>query len=211
MTVDGEPAHLGQKIDTSMAWVEVDGVPLPVKPDLVYYLLYKPVGTVSTTDDPQGRSTVTDLVPTDTRVYPVGRLDADSEGLLLLTNDGALTERVTHPRYGVTKAYLAEVEGSVGSKATSRLTSGVELDDGPARAAAARVVETGPSTTLVEITMTEGRNREVRRMFDAVGHPVRRLVREAIGPIRDRQLKPGDWRELDLREVRSLYASAVEE
>ncbi len=183
---------------------------LPIKPDLVYYLLYKPVGVVSTTDDPHHRETVTSLVPDGTRVYPVGRLDADSEGLLLLTNDGALTERVTHPRHGVTKTYLAEVDGSVGTKAIASLTAGVELDDGPARAARARVVEDGRARSLVEVTMTEGRKREVRRMLDAVGHPVRRLVREAIGPIRDRQLAPGEWRELSVAEVRSLYAAAAE-
>jgi len=186
-------------------------VALPVKPDLVYYLLYKPVGVISTTDDPHRRETVTGLVPADTRVYPIGRLDADSEGLLLLTNDGALTERVTHPRYGVTKTYLVEVVGSVGDKALSKLVAGVALDDGPARAAGARVVDDARTRTLVEVTMTEGRKREVRRMFDVVGHPVRRLVREAIGPIRDRQLKPGEWRELSMAEVRSLYAAATEQ
>lgn len=184
---------------------------LPIKPDLVHYLLYKPVGVVSTTDDPQGRETVTSLVPNETRVYPVGRLDADSEGLLLVTNDGALTERVTHPRYGVEKTYLVEVDGSIGAKALSRLTAGVDLDDGPARAVGARVVEEGRSRSLVEVTMTEGRKREVRRMFDVIGHPVRRLVREAIGPIRDRQLKPGEWRHLSVVEVRSLYAAATEQ
>lgn len=209
MTVDGAPAHLGQKVDPETAWVEVDGVPLPVKPDLVYYLLYKPVGVVSTTDDPGNRETVTELVPHDTRVYPVGRLDADSEGLLLLTNDGALTERVTHPRYEVTKTYLVEAGGSLGAKAIARLTGGVVLEDGPARAAGARVVDGGRSTTLVEVIMTEGRKREVRRMFDSIGHPVRRLVREAIGPIQDRTLKPGEWRELSVAEVRSLYAAAT--
>lgn len=185
-------------------------MPLPIKPDLVHYLLYKPVGVVSTTDDPQGRPTVIDLVPATTRVYPVGRLDADSEGLLLLTNDGALTERVTHPRYGIEKTYLVQIDGSMGSKALSRLTAGVELDDGSARAVGARVVEAGRTRSLVEVVMTEGRKREVRRMFDAVGHPVRRLVREAIGPITDRRLKPGEWRDLSLAEVRSLYAAATE-
>ena len=183
---------------------------MPIKPDLVYYLLYKPVGVVSTTDDPQGRQTVIDLVPAGTRVYPVGRLDSDSEGLLLLTNDGALTERVTHPRYGIEKTYLVEIDGSIGAKALSRLTSGVELDDGPARAVGARVVEAGRFRSLVQVTMTEGRKREVRRMFEAVGHRVRRLVREAIGPITDRRLKPGEWRDLSLAEVRSLYAAATE-
>lgn len=210
MTVDGAPAHLGQKIDPELAWVEVDGVALPVKPDLVYYLLYKPVGVVSTTEDTHGRTTVTSLVPAGTRLYPVGRLDADSEGLMLLTNDGALTERVTHPRFGVTKTYLAEVEGSVGATAIAQLVGGVQLDDGPARAVAARVVDDGGSRSLVAVTMTEGRKREVRRMFDVIGHPVRRLVREAIGPIRDRQLKPGEYRGLSVAEVRSLYAAATE-
>lgn len=208
MTVDGTPAHLGQKIDPETAWVEVDGVALPVKPDLAYYLLYKPVGVISTTDDPQQRETVTSLVPGATRLYPVGRLDADSEGLLLLTNDGALTERVTHPRYGITKTYLVEADGAVGAKAVARLTAGVGLDDGPARAARARLVEVGRTGSLIEVVMTEGRKREVRRMFDVIGHPVKRLVREAIGPIRDRQLKPGEWRELNMAEVRSLYAAA---
>jgi len=210
VTVDGTPAHLGQKIDLETALVKVDGVVLPVKPDLVYYLLYKPVGVVSTTDDPHGRPTVTQLVPTDRRVYPVGRLDADSEGLLLLTNDGSLTERVTHPRFGVRKTYLVEADGSVGAKALARLTAGIELEDGPARALAARVVEAGRGRSLVEVTMSEGRKREVRRLFDALGHPVRRLVREAIGPIRDRTLQPGEWRELSVAEVRSLYAAATE-
>ncbi len=209
MTVDAATAHLGQKVDPNTAWVEVDGVPLPIKPDLVYYLLYKPVGVVSTADDPEDRATVTGLVPADTRVYPVGRLDADSEGLLLITNDGALTERVTHPRFGITKTYLVEAEGSVGARAIARLVAGVDLEDGPARATAARLVEAGRSTTLVQVVMTEGRKREVRRMFDSIGHPVRRLVREAIGPIADRQLKPGEWRELTVAEVRSLYAAAA--
>jgi 23S rRNA pseudouridine2605 synthase len=211
VTVDGAPAHLGQKVDPETAWVEVDGVALPIKPGLVFYLLYKPVGVISTTDDPQQRQTVIDLVPGHTRVYPVGRLDADSEGLLVLTNDGALTERVTHPRYGITKTYLVEVDGSIGGKALSRLTKGVDLDDGPARAVGARVVDEGRSRSLVEVTMAEGRKREVRRMFDIIGHPVRRLVREAIGPIRDRQLKPGEWRDLSVAEVRSLYAAATEQ
>ena len=140
VTVDGRPAHLGEKVDTATARVAIDGIPLPVNPELVYYLLYKPVGMVSTSSDPQGRPTVVGVVPGETRVYPVGRLDVDSEGLLLLTNDGDLTERLTHPRFGVTKTYLVDVEGSVGNKALRRLTEGVELEDGPARALSARVV-----------------------------------------------------------------------
>lgn len=207
--VDGRPAHLGQKVDPDRAQVEVDGVPLPIKPDLVYALLYKPVGAVSTAADTHGRSTVTDLVDLGTRVYPVGRLDADSEGLLILTNDGLLTERLTHPRFGVPKTYLVHASGAVGSRAAARLAAGIELDDGPARAQAVRIVDRAPKATLVEVVMVEGRKREVRRMFDVIGHPVLRLVREAIGPVRDRTLAPGEWRELSLDEVRSLYAAAA--
>lgn len=207
VTVDGEPAHLGQKIDPSTARVEVDGIPLPVRPDLVHYLVYKPVGVVSTAEDPHGRPTVVELVPAGTRVYPAGRLDADSEGLIIVSNDGDLTERLTHPRFGVTKTYLADVDGVLGQRAVARLTDGVELDDGPARAVSAGIVAAGRERTLVRVVMNEGRNREVRRMFDAIGHPVGRLVREAIGPLTDRELEPGAWRELTVAEVRSLYST----
>ena len=208
MTVDGEPAHLGQKVDPSTARVLVDEVPLPIRPDLVHYLLNKPVGVVSTADDPHGRRTVVDLVPADTRVYPVGRLDADSEGLLIVTNDGDLTAVVTHPSHGVTKTYLARVAGDPGRAALDALTTGVDLDDGPAAAVSARVVDRFGGETLVEVVMGEGRNREVRRMFDAVGHRVLALVRTAIGPVRDTSLKPGEWRPLSTEEVRSLYRAA---
>ncbi len=210
MSVDGEPAHLGQKIDPETAAVEVDGIPLPVKPDQVYLLLNKPAGVVSTTDDPQGRTTVIDLVETDLRVYPVGRLDADSEGLMLLTNDGDLTERITHPRYGVTKTYLALVEGKPAARVMRLLVEGIELDDGAAAAHAARVVDRNGDAALVEIVMTEGRNREVRRMLEAAGHPVRRLMRTALGPITDKTIKPGEWRHLTIAEVRKLYAAGNE-
>lgn len=210
MTVDGEPAHLGQKIDPATARVEVDGIPLPVKPDQVYVLLNKPTGVVSTTDDPQGRPTVVELVGAGLRVYPVGRLDVHSEGLMLLTNDGDLTEKVTHPRYGVTKTYLALVQGEPSDKAIRLLTRGIELDDGPATARTARLIDRHGEAALVEIVMGEGRKREVRRMLEAVGHPVRRLVRTAIGPLRDRRLKPGEWRHLAIDEVRDLYAAADE-
>ena len=209
VTVDGAPAHLGQKVDPEVAQVAVDGIPLPVKPGLVHYLLYKPVGAVSTAADPQGRPTVIDLVPGDTRVYPVGRLDTDSEGLLIVTNDGALTEFITHPRYGVTKTYLARVAGHPGKTAMSALVDGVELDDGPARALSARIIDRGDHSTLVELVLGEGRNREVRRMFSALGHDVEALVRVAIGPIRDPALRPGTWRSLSTVEVRSLYGAGT--
>lgn len=191
--------------------VRVDGIPLPVKPDQIYVLLNKPIGVVSTADDPQGRTTVVDLVGLDDRLYPVGRLDADSEGLLVLTNDGALTALVTHPRHGVTKTYLALVGGHPSEATLKTLTVGIELDDGPAAAASARQIDRHGEESLVELVMTEGRKREVRRMFEAVGHSVKRLVRTAVGPLSDRDLKPGEWRHLTIDEVRALYGAADED
>jgi 23S rRNA pseudouridine2605 synthase len=208
--VDGMPAHLGQKIDPEVARVLIDGVPLPVAPNLVYYLMYKPPGVVSTADDPQGRDTVVAMVPAEPRVYPVGRLDADSEGLLLVTNDGDLTLRLTHPRFEVAKTYAVLVQGNMTQATARRLESGVDLDDGPAAAVAVRVRDRSAGRSLVEVKMREGRKREVRRMMDAVGHPVERLVRTGIGPLRDADLKPGRWRALTTVEVRSLYAAAGE-
>jgi cytidylate kinase len=205
VTVDGEVAHLGQKVDAATARIEIDGVPLPLQPGLVYYLLYKPIGIVSTTSDPQGRTTVVDLVPAEPRVVPVGRLDADSEGLLLLSNDGDFINRVTHPSFGVTKTYLARVSGSPGSRSLHRLTAGVDLDDGPASALSAKLVDSFGPESLVEVVMEEGRNRVVRRMLAAIGHPVTALVRTAIGSVTDRHLAPGSWRPLSLDEVRALF------
>lgn len=207
VTVDGRPARIGQRVDPETQEVAVDGKPIPIRPGLVWYLLYKPVGVISTADDPQGRRTVVDLVPSEPRVYPVGRLDADSEGLIVLTNDGRLANYLTHPRYGVEKTYLVLVEGRPG-KWVDQLTEGVDLDDGMAAARRARVVDTLKGRTLVEIVMTEGRKREIRRMCSALGHEVVRLVRTAIGPISDRQLKPGTWRHLEPEEVAALYAAA---
>lgn len=206
--VDGEPAHLGQKVDPDSARVLVDGVPLPIRAGLVHYLVYKPVGVVSTAADPQGRPTVVELVPDGTRVYPVGRLDSDSEGLIIVTNDGDLTEAVTHPRHGVTKTYLVRVAGDIGKAAVRALTDGVDLDDGPAAALEARVIDRHGGDTLIEMVMGEGRKREIRRMLEAVGHRVIGLVRVAIGPIRDPGLPPGQWRMLSIDEVRSLYRAA---
>jgi 23S rRNA pseudouridine2605 synthase len=207
VTIDGSLAYLGQKIDPETAVVEVDGIPLPLAPDHVVYLVNKPPGVISTADDPQGRSTVVEMVPGDARVYPVGRLDADSEGLLLLTNDGDLTHRLTHPSFGATKTYLALVDGDIGDGPLRRLVEGVDLDDGPAKALSARVKDRSGGRSLVEIMMGEGRNREVRRMFDAIEYPVIRLVRTEIAGLRDATLSPGEWRKLSIEEVRALYSA----
>jgi 23S rRNA pseudouridine2605 synthase len=185
-------------------------VPLPVAPDLVYYLAFKPTGVVSTADDPHGRPTVLGLVDASARVVPVGRLDADTEGLIVLTNDGELTLRLTHPRFGVHKTYVALVDGVVGDSVLRSLTGGVALDDGPAAAVSARVIDRAEGSSLLEVVMGEGRNRIVRRMLDAVGHPAQRLVRTAIGPLQDGDLEPGTSRPLTIAEVRMLYAAALE-
>lgn len=205
---DGELAEIGQQVDPETVLIEVDGIPLPIRPDLEYHLLYKPRGVVSTADDPQGRRIVVDLVDTETRVVPVGRLDVDSEGLLVLTNDGDLTHRLTHPSFGVTKTYVALVKGTVIPGDVARLASGVELEDGPAAALSARILDQARGMTQIEIVMGEGRNREVRRMLDAIGYDVDRLVRIAVGTLRDRTLKSGESRRLSLDEVRELYAAA---
>ncbi len=201
-------ATVGQKVDPNTARITVDGLPLPVAPELVHYLMYKPVGVISTVADTHGRQTVVDLVPASPRVYPVGRLDADSEGLLILTNDGALTELLTHPRFGVTKTYVVMVDGVPSPAALRSLESGIDLDDGPARAQSARMLDTHGGAALLEIVMAEGRKREVRRMLDTIGHKVRRLVRTAIGPVRDSELRTGTWRQLTIQEIRALYSAA---
>jgi len=188
--------------------VAIDGVPIPVRQDLVYILLNKPEGVISTASDPQGRETVVDVVDVDARVYPVGRLDADSEGLILMTNDGTLANLVTHPRYGVPKVYTALVSGTPGNAVLRSLVDGVELEDGIARAAKARVLDRRGDRTLLEIVMMEGKKREIRRMLDTLGHRVTRLVRTAIGPVRDGQLLPGSSRPLTIIEVQALYAAA---
>lgn len=200
VTVNGREIVLGARVDVEHDRIEVDGVPLGVRPDLVHYLINKPPGVVTTAEDTHGRPTVIEMVPAEPRVHSVGRLDMDTEGLLLITNDGTLTHRLTHPSFGVEKEYLAQVEGDPGPGALRQLREGVELDDGTT--APARVSSPGPG--LLKLTIHEGRNRQVRRMCDAVGHPVIRLVRTRIGPLRDTELGPGEWRELTQDEVREL-------
>lgn len=207
--VNGERAELGRRIDPEKDKVEVDGSVIPLRAALAYLLLNKPEGVVVTADDPEGRPTVLDLIDDQTeRLWPVGRLDIGSEGALILTNDGELTLRLTHPRYHVSRTYLVQVEGSIGRRAMDRLARGVELDDGKTAPARVGLVERVPGGSLVEITITEGRNRQVRRMFEAVGHPVRRLVRRAIGPLELGRLKPGTYRKLSPVEVQALYRAS---
>lgn len=202
--VNGEIALLGSRVDPNVDQVSLDGVPLGVRPGLVYYLVNKPAGVVTTASDPQGRPTVVDLVPKEPRVFPVGRLDVETEGLLVMTNDGDLAHRCTHPSFGLEKEYVAEVVGRPAPGAIRALREGVVLDDGKTAPAKAALV--GPG--LIRLVIHEGRNRQVRRMADAVGHPVIRLVRTRIGPIVDRTLAPGSWRELTSAEVRELGAAA---
>ena len=204
VTVNGEVPILGRRVDPSVDRVELDGVPLPVQPGLVHYLVNKPVGVVSTAEDTHGRPTVVALVPDGARVYPVGRLDLDSEGLIIVTNDGELTHRLTHPSFGVAKEYLVQVEGEPTPAEVRRLREGVELEDGPT--APARVAVVAP--TLLRMVIHEGRNRQIRRMCETVGHPVVRLVRTRIGPVADPSLGPGSYRPLSFDEVRSLAAAA---
>jgi 23S rRNA pseudouridine2605 synthase len=203
--VDGEVASLGRRIDVESVRVEVDGALVPVAPDLVAYLLNKPDDVITTSDDPQGRPTVMELVPAEPRVFPVGRLDRHTEGLLILTNDGALAQLLTHPSHGVAKEYVAEVEGGTPAPGALRsLRQGVELEDGLTAPAEVGVLAPG----VLRIVIHEGRNRQVRRMCSAIGHPVRRLVRTRIGPLRDSTLRPGQWRVLEAAEVRALAGAA---
>jgi 23S rRNA pseudouridine2605 synthase len=203
--VNGEVARLGRRVDPAHDLIEIDGAAIGVAPGLVHYLLNKPTGVVSTASDTHGRPAVVDMVPAEPRVYPVGRLDADTEGLLLLTNDGELTHRLTHPSFGVDKEYLAEVEGAPSRGALRQLREGVQLDDGMTAPAKASLL----APNLVRLVIHEGRNRQVRRMCDAVGHPVIRLVRTRIGPLRDPDLAPGAWRALTTDEVRALERAAT--
>jgi 23S rRNA pseudouridine2605 synthase len=183
--------------------VEVDGKRV-AKQRLAYVLLNKPAGVVTTASDPHGRPTVVGLVAHSTRVVPVGRLDADTTGALLLTNDGALAHRLAHPRYGVEKTYVADVEGEPADEALRALAAGVELDDGATAPARARRL----TRSRIELTIHEGRKHQVKRMLEAVGHPVRRLHRSVYAGLTVEGLAPGAWRELDEAEIGRLRAVA---
>ena len=198
VTVNGEPGQLNTFVQ-SRDLVELDGEPVHLQP-LAYVLLHKPAGAVTTASDPQGRSTVVELVDHPGRVVPVGRLDIDTTGALLLTNDGELAHRLAHPRYEVEKVYEAEVEGDPSDETLAKLCKGIELDDGPTSPATARHL--GPGR--VELAIHEGRKHQVKRMLAAVGHPVTRLHRSRYAGLTLEGLEPGQWRELEPSEVERL-------
>jgi pseudouridine synthase len=200
VTVNGERGELNTFVQARDR-VEVDGEPVSAQ-RLAYVLLHKPAGVVTTARDPQGRPTVVELVDVPERVVPVGRLDADTTGALLLTNDGPLAHQLAHPRYGVDKVYVADVEGRPRKEALGALAEGVELEDGMTAPASVRCL----APSRIELVLHEGRNRQVRRMLEAVGHPVRRLHRSAYGGLTLEGLEPGAWRELEPGEVARLQS-----
>jgi len=203
--VNGVVATLGDKVDPAVDELRVDGAVVSIDASRRTILLNKPVGVISTAEDTHGRPTVVELVGAEERLYPVGRLDADSEGLILLTNDGGLTQRLTHPSFGVEKEYLVSVEGEVRPGSLRTLRQGVDLEDG--LTSPAKVSQISPG--LLRVVIHEGRNRQIRRMCDAVGHSVTRLVRTRIGPLSDSSLGPGEWRDLERSEVRKIEAAVT--
>ncbi len=207
--VNGEIVTIpGSKVDPHRDHIELDGKPIQLPSEHVYFLLNKPVGYVSTVRDPQGRPTVIDLLPVQQRVYPVGRLDIDSEGLILLTDDGELAQRLTHPSYEHEKEYHVLVEGRPTARALRNLRDGIELEDGYTWPAEVTVLRREGNGTWLRFVIHEGRKRQLRRMCKAVGHPVRRLIRVRMGPLTLGNLPPGQHRSLTPQE-RELLAEAV--
>ena len=207
--VDGETVRrFGARVDPERQVIRVDGKRIPAKPGLVYLAFNKPAGVLTAMSDPRGRTTISDFLgDRSERLFHIGRLDYETEGLMLLTNDGELAHRLAHPSFEVAKTYLAEVTGPVPKDLGRRLAAGVELDDGVATADQFRVVDRSGNRTLVEITLHEGRKHIVRRMLAATGHPVSRLVRTDVGPIRLGNQRPGTTRDLTTREIGELYAA----
>ena len=201
---------LGVKVDPAVDRIEVDGRLIRPSFSKVYYILYKPTGVISSCRDPQGRVTVVDLLHgVNERVYPVGRLDYDSEGLVFLTNDGEIAQILGHPRYQVRKSYLVEVQGFPSEQAIARLCRGVKLSDGWTAPAQVKMLQRLKDTTILTFDIHEGRNRQIRRMCDAVGHPVVSLKRFRIGPLDLEGLEPGQFRRLRPREVKELLSFAA--
>ncbi|MFC2623912.1 pseudouridine synthase [Propionibacterium acidifaciens] len=194
----------GLRVDPGRDTIRVDGARIPAPRRHTYLLLNKPRGVVATMDAPEGRETLAQYVPRHQRLYHVGRLDTDTEGLIILTNDGEFAHRLAHPSYEVRKTYLVDAEGLIDDRVLHRLEKGLRLEDGPIRPDRVGLVSRGPSRTLVRITLHSGRNRIVRRMMDSVGHPVRRLARIGIGPVRLGDLASGGTRELTREELGTL-------
>jgi 23S rRNA pseudouridine2605 synthase len=207
--VDGEIVRrYGARVDPQIQVIRVDGRRIPAREDLVYLALNKPAGVLTTMSDPRGRATIADFLgDRGERLFHVGRLDYDTEGLMLLMNDGDLAHRLAHPRYGVLKTYLADVAGPLQRDLGRQLMTGIELSDGVASADRFRVVERAGARALVEITLHEGRKHVVRRMLAEAGHPVSRLVRTQVGPVSLGSLRPGTTRRLSTREIGDLYAA----
>ncbi len=209
VTVDGRVAVPGTQVDPDRAVIHVDGVRIPTRPELVVLAFHKPRGVTSAMSDPGGKPCVGDYVADrPERVFHVGRLDVDTEGLLLLTNDGDLAQRIAHPSHGMAKTYVATVAGRVDTGLRARLRRPVELEDGPVSVDACRIIDASDNRSVVEVTLHEGRNRIVRRLFEALGHPVQRLVRTAVGPLRLSGLKPGQVREVSGKDLQRLYTEA---
>jgi len=200
VTIDGRIAELGNRVDADTQEIRVDGKLVPAAPSAVYFLLNKPTGVITTADDPHGRPTVVEMIDTEVRIFPIGRLDMATEGLLILTNDGRLAHLLTHPSVGIEKEYLVRVEGDPSPSSIRRLREGIELEDGVTAPAQVSRVSDG----VLRIVIHEGKNRQVRRMCEAIGHEVIRLVRTRIGPIHDAKLTPGAARPLTVGEVRKL-------
>jgi 23S rRNA pseudouridine2605 synthase len=212
VTVNGRIAKLGDKVDAATDEIYVDGSRVITDTKLVYIAMNKPRGVVSSLGDEKGRNELADFLGQfQQRLYHVGRLDADSEGLLLITNDGTLTHKLMHPSYGISKTYLAEVIGPLPRNVGRRLLGGVELEDGPAKADGFRLIDALGKTAQVEIVLHEGRKHIVRRMMEEVGHPVTRLVRTAVGPIRLGDLRPGGFRHLSNAEIAALFKAVGDE
>ena len=207
VAVDGEVVTLGAKADPTSQIITVDGERIHSNPTLIYLLLNKPTGYVTTVTDPQGRPTVMDLVPPSPRVYPVGRLDRDTEGLLLLTNDGELANRLAHPSYEIEKTYVAQIRGPAKRRAVRQLLDGVQIEEGVASARSVRELGASGDKTLIEIVLAEGKKRQVRRMLQAVGLPLERLARVRVGPLPLGDINPGKFRPLTGAEVRALYVA----
>lgn len=211
VTVNGRAAILGQRADAATDDIRVDGKPIRLPESKTYLALNKPTGVVTTASDPRGRRTVMDHVDVSAPVFPVGRLDMATEGLLLLTDDGELANRLLHPSHGVEKTYVAEVRGVVAREEIRRMAAGVSIDAGRPAVAQAEVLDVnrrGEGSTVLQVRIHEGRKHVVRRVLEEVGHPVKRLVRVAFGPVRLGRLRPGSYRNLTSDEVASLYREA---